>query len=183
MERKHHFTGLTNEKVLESREKHGTNVLTPPEKEPLWRLFAEKFEDPIIRILLIAAFLSLGISFVHWEFAETIGIFCAIFLATGVAFWFELDANKKFDVLNQVNDHALVKVIRNELVCEVPKKDIVVGDIVILGTGEEVPADGELLEAVSLQVDESCLTGEPMIDKTTNPSDFQSEATYPSKAS
>lgn len=180
MERKHHFTGLTNEKVLESREKHGTNVLTPPEKEPLWRLFAEKFEDPIIRILLIAAFLSLGISFVHWEFAETIGIFCAIFLATGVAFWFELDANKKFDVLNQVNDHALVKVIRNELVCEVPKKDIVVGDIVILGTGEEVPADGELLEAVSLQVDESCLTGEPMIDKTTNPSDFQSEATYPS---
>ncbi|RRD74544.1 calcium-translocating P-type ATPase, PMCA-type [Tannerella forsythia] len=180
MERKHHFTGLTNEKVLESREKHGTNVLTPPEKEPLWRLFAEKFEDPIIRILLIAAFLSLGISFVHWEFAETIGIFCAIFLATGVAFWFELDANKKFDVLNQVNDDALVKVIRNELVCEVPKKDIVVGDIVILGTGEEVPADGELLEAVSLQVDESCLTGEPMIDKTTNPSDFQSEATYPS---
>ena len=157
MERKHHFTGLTNEKVLESREKHGTNVLTPPEKEPLWRLFAEKFEDPIIRILLIAAFLSLGISFVHWEFAETIGIFCAIFLATGVAFWFELDANKKFDVLNQVNDDALVKVIRNELVCEVPKKDIVVGDIVILGTGEEVPADGELLEAVSLQVDESCL--------------------------
>ena len=124
--------------------------------------------------------LSLGISFVHWEFAETIGIFCAIFLATGVAFWFELDANKKFDVLNQVNDDILIKVIRNGNVCEVPKKDIVVGDIVIMNTGEEIPADGELLEAVSLQIDESCLTGEPIIEKTIDPKEFNLESTYPS---
>lgn len=180
MEQKHHFTGLTDEQVLKSRKEHGHNVLTPPERESLWKLFLEKFEDPIIRILLIAAFLSLGISFVHWEFAETIGIFCAIFLATGVAFWFELDANKKFDVLNQVNDDTLVKVIRNGNVCEIPKKYVVVGDIVILNTGDEVPADGELLEAVSMQMDESCLTGEPIIDKTINPADFHSDATYPS---
>ena len=117
--------------------------------------------------------------FVH-SYAETIGIFCAIFLATGVAFWFEMDANKKFDILNQVNDDVMIKVIRNGNLQEVPKKDIVVGDIVLLETGEEVPADGELLEAISLQIDESCLTGELMIDKTTNPEDFDSEATYPS---
>lgn len=180
MENKKHYTGLSDEQIIESRKKYGENILTPPERDPLWKLFLEKFEDPIIRILLIAAFLSLGISFVHMEFAETIGIFCAIFLATGVAFWFEMDANKKFDVLNKVNDDTQYKVIRNGNVCEIPKRDIVVGDIIILGTGEEVPADGELLEAVSLQIDESCLTGEPMIDKTTNPSDFHPEATYPS---
>jgi Ca2+-transporting ATPase len=180
MEHKKHYTGLTDDQVAASRREHGANILTPPERESLWKLFLEKFEDPIIRILLIAAFLSLGISFVHMEFAETIGIFCAIFLATGVAFWFELDANKKFDVLNKVNDDTLYKVVRNNNVCEIPKKDIVVGDIIILGTGEEVPADGELLETVSLQIDESCLTGEPIIDKTTNPADFHSDATYPS---
>src|SRR5690554_4404756 len=134
MEHKKHYTGLSNEQVIESRKKYGENILTPPEREPLWKLFLEKFEDPIIRILLIAAFLSLGISFVHMEFAETIGIFCAILLATGVAFWFEMDANKKFDVLNKVNDDTLYKVIRNGNVCEIPKKDIVVGDIIILGT-------------------------------------------------
>ena len=180
MEHKKHFTGLTDQQVLESRTKNGANILTPPERDPLWKQFLEKFEDPIIRILLIAAFLSLGISFVHMQFAETIGIFCAIFLATVVAFWFEMDANKKFDVLNQVNDDTLIKVIRNSNICEVSKKDIVVGDIVIFGTGEEVPADGELLEAVSLQIDESCLTGEPIIDKTTNTADFQVDSTYPS---
>lgn len=180
MEHKKHYTGLTNEQVIESRKKYGNNLLTPPKRDPLWKLFLEKFEDPIIRILLIAAFLSLGIAFVHQEFAETIGIFCAIFLATGVAFWFEMDANKKFDILNQVNDETLIKVIRNGNVSEIPKKDIVVGDIVLLGTGEEVPADGELKEAISLQIDESCLTGEPVIDKTVNPADFDKESTYPS---
>jgi Ca2+-transporting ATPase len=180
VENKKHYTGLTDEQVNQSREQHGSNTLTPPERDPLWKLFLEKFEDPIIRILLIAAFLSLGISFVHWEFAETIGIFCAIFLATGVAFWFELDANKKFDVLNQVNDDTLVQVIRNGNVREVSKKDIVVGDIVILNTGEEVPADGELKEAVSLQIDESALTGELLIEKTTNPANFHTDSTYPS---
>lgn len=180
MEHKKHYTGLNSEQVLENRKKYGNNLLTPPKRDPLWKLFLEKFEDPIIRILLIAAFLSLGIAFVHNEFAETIGIFCAIFLATGVAFWFEMDANKKFDILNQVNDETLIKVIRNGNVSEIPKKDIVTGDIVLLGTGEEVPADGELLEAISLQIDESCLTGEPIIDKTTNPAEFDTESTYAS---
>lgn len=180
MENQKHFKGLSSDEVLASRNKHGNNLLTPPERDPLWKLFLEKFEDPIIRILLIAAFLSLIISFVHNEYAETIGIFCAIFLATGVAFWFEMDANKKFNLLNQVNDETLVKVIRNGNIGEVPKKDIVVGDIVVLETGEEVPADGELLEAVSLQIDESVLTGELMIDKTTNPEHFHADSTYPS---
>ena len=180
MDVKQHYSGLTDAQVKESREKFGSNLLTPPQKTPLWKLFLEKFQDPIIRILLIAALLSLCISFIHNEYAETIGIFCAIFLASGVAFWFEMDANKKFDILNQVNDDIMIKVIRNGNLQEVPKKDIVVGDIVLLETGEEVPADGELLEAISLQIDESCLTGELMIDKTTNPEDFDSEATYPS---
>lgn len=177
---KKHYTGLTDNEVTESRRIHGANTITPPRRDPLWKLYLEKFSDPVIRILLIAAFLSLGISFMHREYAETIGIFCAIFLATGVAFWFETDAGKKFDILNQVNDENLVKVIRNGNICEVAKKEIVVGDIILLNTGEEVPADGELKEAVSLQIDESCLTGEPIIDKTTNPSDFDPEATYPS---
>ncbi len=180
MEQHKQLQGLTSEQVLESRRIHGENILTPPEREPLWKLFLEKFEDPIIRILLVAAFLSLGISFVHNEFAETIGIFSAIILATGVAFWFEMDANRKFDVLNQVNDDTFYKVVRDGSIIEVSKKDIVVGDVVVLGTGEEVPADGELIEAVSLHIDESCLTGEPLIDKTTDPQKFHSESTYPS---
>lgn len=180
MKEKKHLTGLTDAEVVESRKKHGANILTPPEKESLWKLFLEKFEDPIIRILLIAAILSLGVSIVDGEYAETIGIFCAIFLATGVAFWFELDANKKFDILNQVNDDIPVKVIRNGNICEVLKKDIVVGDLVVLNTGDEVPADGLLLEAVSLQINESCLTGEPVIDKTIHEADFDKDATYAS---
>ena len=156
-----------------------TCSLHPP-KASIWKLFIQKFEDPIIRILLIAAFLSLGISFVHQQFAETIGIFFAIFLATGVAFWFELDANKKFDLLNKINDETLVKVIRNGNICEVPKAKIVVGDLVLLSTGDEVPADGRLIEAISLQINESSLTGEPVINKTTLEKDFDDEATYPS---
>ncbi len=180
MEQQKQLTGLSDAQVLENRKQYGENVLTPPEREPWWKLFLEKFQDPIIRILLIAAFLSLIISFVHWEFTETIGIFCAIFLATGVAFWFELDANRKFDVLNQVNDDTLVKVIRNGNVSEISRKEVVVGDIVLLETGEEVPADGELLETVAMQMDESCLTGEPSISKTTSPADFHLDATYPS---
>lgn len=179
MESNKHFVGLSDEQVIESRKKHGDNLLTPPEREPLWKLFLEKFEDPIIRILLIAAFLSLVIAFVHNDYAETIGIFCAIFLATGVAFWFEMDANKKFDILNKVNDDVMMKVIRNGKIGEVSKKDIVVGDIVVLETGEEVPADGELHEAVSLQLDESTLTGEPLMDKSTNPAHFHADSTYP----
>ncbi len=180
MEEKKHFTGLTNEQVLENRQKYGENLLSPPKREPLWKLFLEKFNDPIIRILLIAAFLSLGISFIHQEYTETIGIFCAIFLSIGVAFWFEVDANKKFDILNQVNDDTLIKVIRNGNISEISKKEIVVDDIILLETGEEIPADAELLDAVSLLVNESSLTGEPSISKTTNPESFHTDATYPS---
>ena len=175
-----HYSGLSDAEVEESRRKYGENMLTPPPRTPLWKLFLEKFKDPIIRILLVAAALSLIISIMHNEYAETIGIFVAIFLATGVGFWFEMDANKKFDLLNQVNDDILIKVVRNGNIHEVAKRDIVVGDIVVLETGEEVPADGELLEAVSLQVNESTLTGEPVIDKTTNPAEFDADATYPS---
>ena len=186
MEQKKHLKGLNDTQVQESRQKNGSNILTPPKKESLWKLFIEKFEDPIIRILFIAAFLSLGIAvFEHIStgekhYAETIGIFCAILLSTGVAFWFEVDANRKFDILNQVNDDIQIKVIRNGNVIEISRQDIVVGDIVLLETGEEVPADGELIEAISLQIDESNLTGEPLIDKTINPDDFDEESTYPS---
>lgn len=179
MENKH-YSGLSDQEVEESRRKYGENVLTPPPRTPLWKLFLKKFKDPIIRILLVAAFLSLVISIMHQEYAETIGIFAAIFLATGVGFWFEMDANKKFDLLNQVNDDVLVKTLRNGNIHEIAKRDIVVGDIVVLETGEEVPADGVLLEAISLQVNESTLTGEPVMDKTVDPDHFDSEATYPS---
>ncbi|MDD3741547.1 MAG: cation-transporting P-type ATPase, partial [Bacteroidales bacterium] len=180
METKKHYKGLSDEQVVESRKKYGANILTPPPRESVWRLFIKKFDDPIIKILLIAALLSLGIGFVHNEFTETIGIFAAIILATGVAFWFEYDASKKFDILNLVNDETPVKVIRNDKVTEISKKDIVVGDIIILNTGDEIPADGNLLDAVSLQIDESCLTGEPMVEKTINPEHFHADATYPS---
>lgn len=175
-----HYSGLNEAEVKESRKRFGENTLTPPPRTPLWKLFLEKFKDPIIRILLVAAVLSLIISIMHNEYAETIGIFAAIFLATGVGFWFEMDANKKFDLLNQINDDVLIKTLRNGNIHEIPKKDIVVGDIIVLETGEEIPADGELLEAVSLQVNESTLTGEPVIDKTTNQTEFDAEATYPS---
>ena len=172
--------GLSQAEVLRSREQHGTNLLTPPKRKSLWRLFFEKFNDPVIRILLVAALLSLGIGFIHREFAEAIGIFCAIFLATGVAFWFEYDAMKKFDVLNSSNDETPVKVVRDGEVMEIPKHEVVVGDTVVLQSGEEVPADGRLVEAVSLKVNESTLTGETQTDKTTDPARFDKEATYPS---
>ena len=175
-----HPKGLTGAEVEQSRQRYGANVLTPPKRKSLWRLFFEKFNDPVIRILLVAALLSLGIGFIHNEFAEAIGIFCAIFLATGVAFWFEYDAMKKFDVLNSTNDDTPVKVVRDSHVTEIPKRDVVVGDTVILQSGEEVPADGRLTEAVSLKINESTLTGEPQIDKTTDAAHFDPEATYPS---
>ncbi|MDE7074393.1 MAG: calcium-translocating P-type ATPase, PMCA-type [Odoribacter sp.] len=175
-----HYRGLTDTEVLASRTKYGENILTPPPRTPLWRLFLEKFSDPIIRILLVAAVLSLVISILHNEYAETIGIFCAIFLATGIGFWFEMDANKKFDLLNQVNDDIPTKAIRNGNIHLVARKNIVVGDILVLETGEEIPADGELVEAVSLQVNESTLTGELVTDKTISPEHFNPDATYPS---
>ena len=172
--------GLDDRQVEESRAQHGNNLLTPPPRTPMWKLYLEKFNDPIIRVLLVAAVFSLIISFIEGEFAESIGIIVAIFLATGIGFYFEYDAGKKFDLLNATNEETLVRVIRNGSVHEVPRKDIVVGDIVMLENGEEIPADGELLEATSLQVNESSLTGEPMVEKTTDPAHFDKEATYPS---
>lgn len=172
--------GLTDEQVLKSRIEHGVNLLTPPKRPSLWKLYLEKFEDPVVRVLLVAALFSLLISIVENEYAETIGIIMAILLATGIGFFFEYDAGKKFDLLNAVNEETLVKVIRNGRVQEIPRKEVVVGDIVLLETGEEVPADGALLEAVSLQVNESNLTGEPVVSKTTVETDFDEEATYAS---
>ncbi|MDE7343620.1 MAG: haloacid dehalogenase, partial [Muribaculaceae bacterium] len=166
----HQFTGLTDREVAESRAAHGANILTPPQKESLFMRFLEKFQDPLIIILLIAGALSIGIScYEYWGldkdagvFFEPIGIFIAILLATGLGFIFELKADKEFALLNQVNDDEPVQVIRNGNAMQVPKKDVVVGDIVILNTGEEVPADGEQLEAVALSIDEATLTGEPV---------------------
>lgn len=188
MSQQHHYTGLTDAEVSASRQQHGVNILTPPEKESLFKRFLEKFGDPLIIILMIAGALSVGIScYEYWSldqgagvFFEPVGIFIAILLATGLAFFFELKADKEFALLNQVNDDEPVQVIRNGNAMQIPKKDVVVGDIVILNTGEEVPADGELLEAVMLNIDESTLTGEPVCHKTTDPAQFDSEATFPS---
>ncbi len=183
-----HHQGLSEQQVLENRTKYGVNILTPPVKEPLWKQFLEKFSDPIIKILLVALLLSVGVACYQFftgaepasVFLEPVGILVAILLATCVGFAFEVSANKKFEILNQVNDETMVQVIRGGNICELPRRDVVVGDIVILNTGEEVPADGVLLEAVSLQVNESTLTGEPLIGKTTNEAEFKKDATYPS---
>ena len=176
------FKGLTDQEVLQNRQKYGMNLLTPPKRPSIWKLYLEKFQDPVIKVLLVAAAFSLLISIIENEYAETIGIFFAIFLATGIGFYFEYDANKKFDLLNAVGEETPVMVIRNGKVHEIPKKDIVVGDVVILNTGDEIPADGVLLEAVSLQVNESSLTGELMVNKTTDEAHFDEEATYPSNS-
>ena len=176
----YYHLGLTDSEVLQSREKNGVNLLTPPKRPSLWKLYLEKFEDPVVRVLLVAAVFSLIISIIENEYAETIGIIAAILLATGIGFFFEYDANKKFDLLNAVNEETLVKVIRNGKIQEIPRKDVVVGDIVVLETGEEIPADGELIEAISLQVNESNLTGEPVINKTIIKADFDEETTYAS---
>ena len=182
------YKGLTDAEVLESRKVNGVNILTPVEKESLWKKFFEKFSDPLIIILLIAGAASIGISIYEYTaldlgfkvFFEPLGIFIAILLATGLAFIFELKADKEFALLNQVNDDEPVVVIRNGNYTTIARKDVVVGDIVVLTTGEEIPADGQLLEAQSLNVDESTLTGEPMAHKTVNKDDFDPEATFPS---
>lgn len=176
----YYHIGLNDQQVIESREKNGVNLLTPPKRPSLWKLYIEKFEDPIVRVLLVAAVFSLLISIIENEYAETIGIFFAIFLATGIGFYFEYDAGKKFDLLNAVNEETAVKVLRNGKVFEIPRKDVVTGDIIMLETGEEIPADGELIEAISMQVNESNLTGEPIVEKTTDESRFDEEATYAS---
>lgn len=180
--------GLTEQQVAQNREKFGKNELTPPAKTPLWKLFLEKFSDPIIRILLIAWVLSIGVATYQVcsgaegvnAFFEPIGIFIAIILATGIGFAFEVSANKKFDILNQIGDEAPVKVVRNRQIIEIPKKDVVVGDIILLNTGDEVPADGILIESISLQVNESSLTGEPVANKYADVDKNDPRATYPS---
>ena len=168
---------MTDSEVIVSRKRHGANVLTPPPETPLWKLYLEKYQDPIIRILLVAACVSLILAFVDHEFVETIGIFIAIFLATTVGFAFERDAAKKFRILNQLDEDKAVKVIRNGQVSTIPRRDVVVGDTVLLEAGDEVPADGLLTESNDLQVDESSLTGEPVTSKSTD--GLQGEHTYP----
>lgn len=182
------YAGLTAQQVAESRRLHGSNVLTPPAETPWWKEFLQKFSDPLIIILLVAGVLSIGISFYEyfglgqsWKvFFEPIGIILAIALATTLAFIFEHRANKAFRILNQVNDDEPVEVMRNGVATKVPRRDVVVGDIVILNTGDEIPADGELIDAVTFSVDESSLTGEPLCYKTTDPARFDKDATYPS---
>lgn len=180
--------GLTSAEVKISRERYGENILTPPARESAWKAFLDKFRDPLIIILLVAGMLSLLISFYeYWAmhegpgvFFEPVGIFIAIFVATGLSFYFEMKANKEFALLNKVNDDEPVQVIRDGHPCEIPRRQVVVGDIVVLATGQEIPADGVLLEATSLSVDESTLTGEPIAHKTTVEADFDPEATFPS---
>ena len=182
------LTGLTDAEVVESRRLHGDNVLTPPAKEPLWRKFLAKLTDPLIIILLVAAALSIGIAFYEYfglghdatAFLEPVGILLAVVLATGLAFIFETKADREFDILNKVNDDEPVRVIRNGQSQQIPKRDVVAGDVVMIGTGDEIPADGTLIDAVALMVDESSLTGEPACAKTTDSRDFDPEATFPS---
>ena len=187
MEEKKIINGLNDQEVLASRQKYGENLLTPPAKEPMWKRFITKFEDPLIIILLVAGILSIAISFYEYYglhegtevFFEPVGIFIAILLATGMAFFFEEKANKAFSVLNQVNDEEPVEVIRNGNTTQIIKREVVVGDVVRLNTGSEVPADGTLLQAISLNIDESSLTGEPICHKSTHEADFDKDATFP----
>lgn len=183
-----HQQGLTAEQVIESRRDHGNNLLTPPKKEPVWKLFLEKFQDPIIRILLITLTLSVAVSLYQYftgvadsrVLLEPLGIFIAVMLATGVGFAFERSANKKFDLLNKAKDEEKVTVLRDGLITQIERKDVVVGDIVFINPGDEIPADGTLFEAIALQLNESTLTGEPMAHKTVREEEFDPEATYPS---
>lgn len=158
--------GLTDEQVRQSREQHGKNVLTPPQRTSLWKLYLDKYRDPIIQILLVAAFVSLILAFIEKNFMETIGIFVAVFLATTVGFYFERDAAKKFNLLTALSEEQPVKVRRNDKVMEIPRHDVVVGDVVLVEVGDEVPADGEFIVCNDLQINESALTGEPVAEKS-----------------
>ena len=164
--------GLEPQQVEESRRQHGDNVITPPKDDSAWKLLLEKFRDPIIQILLAAAVLSLAIGFIHRDFTESVGIICAIILASCVGFWFEGDAQRRFRRRNQGNDDIPVKVMRGGSMCEIPRRDVVVGDVVHIESGETVPADGELVEAVSLKINESTLTGETEVAKTVDEAFF-----------
>ena len=178
MEKK--IQGLTSQEVEQSRLEHGENVLTPPKRQSMWRLYLEKYEDPMVRILLVAAVISLVLAFVRQDFVETIGIIAAVVLATTVGFYFERDAIRRFNVLTQLGEEQLVKVVREGQVIEIARREVVVGDIVLVETGDEVPADGQLLEATDLQVDESSLTGEPLANKEQGARSKEQENTaYP----
>lgn len=187
MTQKQQYTGLTPQQVAENRKKYGENILTPPEKDPLWRQFLEKFREPLIIILLVAGLLSVGIAcYEHYGldkggevFFEPVGIFVAIMLATGLSFYFEWQANKEFAILNQVNDDEPVEVIRQGNTTMIPRRELVVEDVVVLNIGMEVPADAVLLTSTSLQIDESTLTGEPICHKSERPEEADPDATYP----
>lgn len=172
--------GLTDSEVSKSRQEHGENTLTPPKRTPLWKLYLDKYKDPIIKILLVAAVISLALACINGEFIESVGIILAIVLATTIGFWFEMDAAKKFNVLTALGEESPVKVRRDGKVVEVARKDIVVGDVVIIEVGDEIPADGTLIESTDLQIDESSLTGEPIITKHADPEKNDTEATYAS---
>ena len=178
--------GLTSQQVEMSRERYGANVLTPPAKESMWKLLIEKFNDPLIKVLLVALALSFGVAIYEINIGagfktllEPIGILVAVLLATVVGFLVELNANKKFELLNKVNDEVAVKVIRGGKVRKISRQLLVKGDIVMLETGEEVPADGLLLRSTTLSINESTLTGEPMVRKSHRLEDMDAEATYP----
>ncbi len=173
---KEKLQGLTAAEVEQSRLEHGENLLTPPKKQSVWRLYLEKYDDPMVRILLVAAVVSLVLSFVRQDFMETIGIIAAIILATTVGFYFELDAMRKFNVLNQIGEEQPVKVVRDSKVQVIARREVVVGDVVIVETGDEVPADGILFEAMDLQVDESSLTGEPLTNKEVRKGDYGTQS-------
>ena len=172
--------GLTDGEVAASRREHGENKLTPPKRTPMWKLYLDKYKDPIIKILLVAAVISLALASIHGDYVETIGIILAIVLATTIGFWFEMDAAKKFNVLTALGEESPVKVRRDGKVIEIARKDVVVGDVVIIEVGDEIPADGTLIESTDLQIDESSLTGEPIITKHADPAKNDTEATYPS---
>ena len=171
--------GLTDEQVVLSRNEHGANILTPPKRASLWALYIDKYRDPIIQILIVAAAVSLIFSFINGEFLETLGIFLAIILATTIGFYFERDAARKFDVLTTLGEEQLVKVRRNGDTTTVARKDVVVGDLIVIEVGDEIPADAMLLQSADLQIDESTLTGEPIINKHASPNVHEEEATYP----
>ena len=187
MAKKIHSKGLSAEQVIASRQQYGPNIITPPAREPLWRQFIKKFDDPLIKILLVALALSVGLSVYEYFwlhmgasiFFEPLGIFLAVVLATLVGFLVEVNANKKFRLLNQSDDGAMVKVLRSGHITQVARRDVVVGDIVILETGEKVPADGTVVESFTLTVDESSFTGEPSSWKTHETGVSSHEATYP----
>ena len=172
-------SGLTAKEVIEQRHRYGENVLTPPKRASLWALYIDKYRDPIIQILLVAAAVSLVFSFVDGEFLETLGIFLAVILATTIGFYFERDAAKKFNVLTTLSEEQAVTVRREGETTQIPRREVVVGDVMVLEVGDEIPADGELLQSADLQIDESSLTGEPIITKHADPSRATEEATYP----